>query len=135
MEEFEAFLAGGRRVEGYEPLASLIEGDLEKVLPLELLLLRLLGRGGVPVELAGSSESPGSKNELRFCKAGPDEVDEAEAVAAAALWVGGTSRLCCPSAAADGKIKVGDVGDDGREEAEGGRSRAERSLHGLQSPL
>lgn len=45
MEELDDFLEGGFSVEGYEPLASRMEGDLENDVP--ELLLRLVGRGGV----------------------------------------------------------------------------------------
>lgn len=67
MEDVEDFLEGGLSVEGYEPLASLMDGDLESVVP--ELLLRLLGRGGVS-EIVVPSELSESKNELRLSRAG-----------------------------------------------------------------
>lgn len=71
MEEDDFFFcAGGRRVEGYEPLASLMEGDREKVVVAEAApLLRLLGRGGVAERVVGS-ELLGSRKELRFLRVG-----------------------------------------------------------------
>lgn len=52
IELFEALSTGGLSVEGYEPLANRIEGDLEKAAP--ELLLRLLARGVGAVSVLGS---------------------------------------------------------------------------------
>lgn len=65
IEELEVFLPGGLSVEGYEPLASLMEGEREKVV-LEPLL-SVLWRGGVALAFG----SLGSRKGLRLGWAEP----------------------------------------------------------------
>ncbi len=60
IEELEVFLPGGRSVEGYEPLASLMEGERENVVAEPLL--NVLWRGGVAL----ASVSLGNSKELRL---------------------------------------------------------------------
>lgn len=85
-----------------------MEGDLEIVLP--ELLLRLRGRGGVAVSVVGS-ELLASKNELRFCS-----------VLVLPPW--GASMLWWKLEAVGERDGVELVGEEGRDEADGGRRKA-----------